>query len=209
MCCGVWVQPARRSRRGVLVRPAPAPAGTRRTCAEVGVACARRHRARTRASSAARPPRSPNFPFQVALYDPRLGGPAKGFFCGGVILDATRVATAAHCLIGERGQPSAPSEIEVLAGSSDLEPPDPRSVARPGRRRDDRLRRTTPRAATTTWGCCSSRRPLWSGAAPALDGHSAIAPLRPEPGARAELALERVFQRSGAVARRRSAAGGT
>jgi hypothetical protein len=36
------------------------------------------------------------FPFQVALYDPRLGSPAKGFFCGGVIIDATRVATAAH-----------------------------------------------------------------------------------------------------------------
>ena len=57
----------------------------------------------TRASSTAAAPSITEFPFQVALYDPRAGTPAKGFFCGGVILDATHVATAAHCLFGEGG----------------------------------------------------------------------------------------------------------
>lgn len=126
------------------------------------------------------------FPFQVALYDPRLGGPAKGFFCGGVILDATRVATAAHCLIGERGQPSAASEIEVLAGSSDLEPLEPQSV------RDPVAAATIDpaySAASSDYdvGVLSLAQPLWRGSPPALDGRSVIAPLTLEPG-RAELA---------------------
>jgi trypsin len=126
------------------------------------------------------------FPFQVALYDPRLGGPAKGFFCGGVILDATRVATAAHCLIGEHGQPSATSEIEVLAGSSALEPLDPGSV------RDPVATATIDPAynsASSDYdvGVLSLTQPLWKGPAPALDGHTTIAPLAPDP-ALAELA---------------------
>jgi secreted trypsin-like serine protease len=119
------------------------------------------------------------FPFQVALYDPRLGGPGKGFFCGGVILDASRVATAAHCLIGERGHHSAPSEIEVLAGSSELEPPEPGSV-------EDPVAFATidsaysPSSSDYDVGVLQLSRPLWSGAAPALDGHSALAPLTPD-----------------------------
>ncbi len=116
------------------------------------------------------------FPFQVALYDPRAGSPAKGFFCGGVILSATRVATAAHCLMSEGERHSPPAEIEVLAGSTYLEPTDPGSV------RD-------PVAAVTVDGAYSSltsdydvgvlrlARPLWSGPTPALDGRSAIAPV--------------------------------
>ena len=67
----------------------------------------------------------------MALYDPRAGSPAKSFFCGGVIIDATHVATAAHCLFGERGQHTPPAEIEVLAGSTYLEPTDPGSVRDP------------------------------------------------------------------------------
>ncbi len=116
------------------------------------------------------------FPFQVALYDPRAGSPAKGFFCGGVILDATHVATAAHCLFGERGQHSPPAEIEVLAGSTYLEPTDPGSV------RDQVVSATVdpaynPAASDYNVGLLRLARPLWSAAAPALDGHSAIAPL--------------------------------
>jgi secreted trypsin-like serine protease len=126
------------------------------------------------------------FPFQVALYDPRLGSPAKGFFCGGVILDATRVATAAHCLIGEHGQPSAASEIEVLAGSSDLDPLAPGSI------RDPVTAATIdpaydPASSDYDVGVLSLTQPLWRGAAPALNGRNAIAPLAPDP-ARAELA---------------------
>ena len=116
------------------------------------------------------------FPFQVALYDPRAGSPAKGFFCGGVILDATHVATAAHCLFGERGQHSPPAEIEVLAGSTFLEPTDPGSV------RDPVAAATVdpayhPAASDYDVGVLRLERPLWSGSAPALDGHSVIAPL--------------------------------
>jgi secreted trypsin-like serine protease len=116
------------------------------------------------------------FPFQVALYDPRAGSPAKSFFCGGVILDATHVATAAHCLFGEHGQHTPPAEIEVLAGSTYLEPTDPGSV------RDPVAAATVdpaynPAASDYDVGVLSLERPLWSGPTPALDGHSAIAPL--------------------------------
>jgi secreted trypsin-like serine protease len=116
------------------------------------------------------------FPFQVALYDPRAGSPAKGFFCGGVILGATRVATAAHCLIGEGGRHSPPAEIAVLAGSTYLEPTDPGSV------RDPVATATVDPAydaASSDYdvGVLRLARPLWSGSAPALDGRNAIAPL--------------------------------
>ena len=116
------------------------------------------------------------YPFQVALYNPRAGSPAKGFFCGGVILGPRSVATAAHCLIGERGQRSQPAEIEVLAGSTYLEPTDPGSV------RDPVVSATVdPRynSATSDYdvGMLRLARPLWSGATPALDGRNAIAPV--------------------------------
>jgi secreted trypsin-like serine protease len=116
------------------------------------------------------------FPFQVALYNPRMGSPAKGFFCGGVILGARTVATAAHCLFGEQGQRSQPGEIEVLAGSTYLEPTDPGSV------RDPVVSATVDPSydsATSDYdvGVLQLARPLWSGAAPALDGGDTIAPL--------------------------------
>jgi secreted trypsin-like serine protease len=116
------------------------------------------------------------FPFQVALYNPRAGSPGKGFFCGGVILDATHVATAAHCLFGERGQHTPPAEIEVLAGSTYLDPTDPGSV------RDPVVSATVdpaynPAASDYDIGVLQLARALWSGPTPALDGHSTIAPL--------------------------------
>ncbi len=116
------------------------------------------------------------FPFQVALYNPRAGSPAKGFFCGGVILGPRSVATAAHCLIGERGQHSQPGEIEVLAGSTYLEPTDPGSV------QDPVVSATVdpaynPSTSDYDVGVLRLARPLWSGAAPVPDGSDAIAPL--------------------------------
>ncbi|MGH2855587.1 MAG: serine protease [Solirubrobacteraceae bacterium] len=116
------------------------------------------------------------FPFQVALYNPRAGSPAKGFFCGGVILSATRVATAAHCLMGEGGRRSSPAEVEVLAGSTFLEPTDPGSV------RDPVAAVTvdaaySPLTSDYDVGLLGLARPLWSGPTPALDGRSAIAPV--------------------------------
>ncbi len=116
------------------------------------------------------------FPFQVALYNPHAGSPAKGFFCGGVILGPRSVATAAHCLVGERGQRSQPAEIEVLAGSTNLEPADPGSVL------DPVVSATVdpaynPSTSDYDVGTLRLAHPLWSGATPALDGSDAIAPL--------------------------------
>ncbi len=110
------------------------------------------------------------FPFQVALYDPQVGSPAASFFCGGVILDATHVATAAHCVAG-----SQPDRIAVQAGSTSLEP-EAGSV------------RDAVRASTVDvhYSASSSdfdvalltlAQPLWQGSAPAVNGSDRIAPV--------------------------------
>jgi trypsin len=126
------------------------------------------------------------FPFQVALYNPHAGSPVKGFFCGGVILDALRVATAAHCLVGEGGRHSEPGEIEVLAGSTYLGPTAAGSV------RDPVLSTAIdaayePSTSDYDVGVLRLAHPLWSGATPALDGVSAIAPLPVNAGRAAAL----------------------
>ena len=117
------------------------------------------------------------FPFQVALYDPHAGQPAVGFFCGGVIVDATHVITAAHCIdTGAHGQLSPPDEIEVLAGSTNLTPTEPGSVrdpvaavsADPG---------YNPATNNLDVGLLTLARPLWSGPTPSIDGVDRIAPL--------------------------------
>jgi secreted trypsin-like serine protease len=116
------------------------------------------------------------FPFQVALYNPRAASPARGFFCGGVILDATHVATAAHCLVNQAGVHNVPRRIEVLAGSTYLEPPDPTSVRDPVATTtiDSRY---APGTSDYDVGLLSLVRPLWSGQTPAVDGIGTIAPL--------------------------------
>src|SRR5271170_483028 len=59
-------------------------------------------------------------PFTVALYTAAADA-HDGQFCGGVIIDATHVITAAHCLSNAvTGQPAQPGEIAVLAGASVL-----------------------------------------------------------------------------------------
>jgi secreted trypsin-like serine protease len=118
-----------------------------------------------------------SFPFQVALYNPAAGSPAAGFFCGGVIVDATHVITAAHCLVGGPGRGSVSSEIEVLAGSARLDRPDPGSVR-------DQAASTSidphynPYTNDYDVGVIALAHPLWSGSsAPSLNGSGAIAPL--------------------------------
>jgi secreted trypsin-like serine protease len=116
-----------------------------------------------------------SFPFQVALYDPRAGSPAAGFFCGGVIIDATHVVTAAHCVTGAGSE--AATDIEVLAGSTSLEDPEPASV------RDPVASSTfdshyNPLTSDYDVALLALVRPLWSGpTAPSINGVDPIAPL--------------------------------
>lgn len=65
-----------------------------------------------------------DFPFQVALFDTGFA-PIDGQYCGGVIIDATHVITAAHCVYNLTGdeQATSPGSIEVFAGSSTLSGP--------------------------------------------------------------------------------------
>ncbi len=122
------------------------------------------------------------FPFQVALYDPRAGSVAAGFFCGGVIIDATHVATAAHCAIDDAtGRVASPRDIAVLAGSGHLlgageaplqgaiEDPAAATSLDPG---------YDPATNDYDAAVITLAHPLWQGpAAPALDGRSSIAPI--------------------------------
>ncbi len=120
------------------------------------------------------------FPFLVALYDPRAGSPAAGFFCGGVILDALHVATAAHCVSETGGVPPA-ARIAVLAGSTTLSPLQPGSET-------DSVRGSSidshydPLTSDYDVALLTLAHPLWPGpSAPSVDGISRIAPLAPEP----------------------------
>ncbi len=121
------------------------------------------------------------FPFQVALYEPHAGSVAAGFFCGGVVIDATHVVTAAHCAIDEStGHVTPPREIAVLAGSTRLTGPG--EAPPPGATEDPAAATSLDPAyepATNDYDVAviTLARPLWQGAAPALDGRSSIAPI--------------------------------
>jgi secreted trypsin-like serine protease len=123
-----------------------------------------------------------SFPFQVALYDTQAGSPAAGFFCGGVIIDATHVITAAHCVVGSSGNPG---EMAVLAGSTSLD------YLQPGSVRDPVQASTfdshyNPVSSEDDIAMLTLARPLWSGStAPSVDGTTTIAPLPLDPGAAA------------------------
>lgn len=63
-----------------------------------------------------------DFPYQVALYNPLRGTPSQAQYCGGVILDALHVLTAAHCVFDAYvpRQVSHPVQVHVLAGTDNL-----------------------------------------------------------------------------------------
>jgi secreted trypsin-like serine protease len=123
-----------------------------------------------------------NFPFQVALYDPQAGSPAAGFFCGGVIVDATHVVTAAHCITGGGGrQAGSAGEVAVLAGSSTLDPSDPGSI-RDAVQASEFDSHYNPVSSDYDIALLTLARPLWPGStAPSINGVNAIAPLPLEP----------------------------
>jgi hypothetical protein len=62
-------------------------------------------------------------PYQVALLRPAQSA-ATSQFCGGSIRDAWHIITAAHCVwdnsSSSTGQPVAPTQVDVLAGTEDL-----------------------------------------------------------------------------------------
>jgi secreted trypsin-like serine protease len=63
-------------------------------------------------------------PYQVALIENLKGSAANGQYCGGSIRDALHIITAAHCVFDTNftapGQPAAPGQIDVLAGTEKL-----------------------------------------------------------------------------------------
>jgi len=124
-----------------------------------------------------------SFPFQVALYDSRAGSPAAGFFCGGVIVDATHVVTAAHCIAGGAGrQAGVAGEVTVLAGSTVLNPPGAGSVRDPVQSSalDSHY---NPVSSDYDIALLTLSRPLWWGStAPSPNGVNTIAPLPLDPG---------------------------
>jgi secreted trypsin-like serine protease len=127
-----------------------------------------------------------SFPFQVALYNPAAGSPMAGFFCGGVIVDATHVITAAHCLAGGgHGRGSVSREVEVLAGSTRLDRPDPGSVRDPAASVSvDPY--YNPYSNDYDVGVVALAHPLWSSStAPSVNGSGTIAPLAIDPAAAA------------------------
>jgi secreted trypsin-like serine protease len=124
-----------------------------------------------------------SFPFQVALYDPQAGSPAAGFFCGGVIVDSTHVATAAHCITGGGGrQAGSSAAIEVLAGSSSLDSPDAGSVRDPVQSSEFDSHYNA-QSSDYDVALLTLARPLWPGSsAPSVNGVDTIAPLALDQG---------------------------
>lgn len=135
-------------------------------------------------------------PYQVALYNPgafadqpRNRTLFNQQFCGGTIVAPTRVVTAAHCVEHE-GDPRPLSAIGVLAGTANL--PDAPDVALPARTvavtRVERFPTYDWQTFEGDVAVLELAQPLYAGA-PAIDGTSVIAPLRPVTASEATTAV--------------------
>ena len=60
------------------------------------------------------------WPWQVVLIDPSAGSDLDGFFCGGSLISAEWVVTAAHCVYDDNNHLVAPSTVQVVAGRRQL-----------------------------------------------------------------------------------------
>ncbi|MGI8801315.1 MAG: S1 family serine peptidase [Solirubrobacteraceae bacterium] len=118
-----------------------------------------------------------SFPFQVALFTRSAGG---GFgqqtlaFCGGVIIDATQVATAAHCVTDQlTGQPVSPQLVTVLAGTAMLPPTVPPQPVAASIAVDPLY---DPQTANYDIAVVTLAAPLYNGS-PRADGTASVAPI--------------------------------
>ena len=118
-------------------------------------------------------------PFTVALHFAGLDA-YDGLQCGGVIVDATHVLTAAHCLLDPfLGGVDPPGMWSVLAGTATL----PLVSITPVGAVDDPVVQTAfdpsydPSTGNNDIGILTLARPLWTGGTPPLDGASTIAPV--------------------------------
>jgi len=70
-------------------------------------------------------------PWQVAIRAVIPEGKGLSLFCGGSILDASHILTAAHCVFDrETGHPIPPEAFAVRAGTADLASPEPEEQER-------------------------------------------------------------------------------
>ncbi|QEU92550.1 S1 family peptidase [Streptomyces kanamyceticus] len=74
------------------------------------------------------------YPFMVALMDKGSGSALDRQFCGGSLVTADTVVTAAHCLVDDAGKPVKPKSLQVAVGRTVLsaEQGQIRSVAKGG-----------------------------------------------------------------------------
>ncbi len=117
-------------------------------------------------------------PYQAALFAKTAGGlfgqPAMLAFCGAVVIDATQLLTAAHCVSNElTGQPVDPASVTAFAGSATLPSVVP---TQPVATRIAIEPQYDPQTADYDVAVVTLSTPLYSGS-PRADGTTTVAPI--------------------------------
>ncbi|MWA12852.1 trypsin-like serine protease [Streptomyces sp. BA2] len=60
------------------------------------------------------------YPFMAAVMDKGSGSPLDRQFCGGSLVTADTIMTAAHCLVDDAGKPLKPKKLQVAVGRTVL-----------------------------------------------------------------------------------------